>query len=309
MKFSFKDLNYPDEFHFRKIIGPSNLIFEKPSTLSDADKKSICWIKKRGFSLDILKKNKASFTVIHSDTDIDKLSKNKCFILSDDPKLTFAKICKKLFVNHLSPSIHKSAIIDKEAKIKASSFIGPNCIIGKARIGENCNLKGGVFIADNVDILNNVIIEHGAVIGSDGYGYSRDENRQLEQFPHLGGVLIEDNVYIGSNTCIDRGSLGNTIIGEGSKIDNLVHIAHNVNIGKNVMVIANAMIAGSAKINNNSWIAPSTSILNQKSVGEGSTVGIGSVVLKDVRPNTVVTGVPARPLKQHVKIQRSLEEK
>ena len=157
--------------------------------------------------------------------------------------------------------------------------------------------------------MNNVTIEHGAVIGSDGYGYSRAKDGKIEPFPHIGGVHIEDDVYIGANTCIDRGSLGDTVIGKGSKIDNLVHIAHNVIIGENVMVIANSMIAGSVNVRNNSWIAPSASILNQKSIGEGSTVGIGAVVLKDVEAKTVVSGVPARPLKQHMKIQRSLEKK
>ena len=310
MKFSIKDLNYPDEFNFKKIIGPSNLFFEKPSNLSDADHNSICWIKKKESSFDIFQKSKASFTVIHSDIDHSNLNvKSKCYILSDDPKLTFSKICNKLFINHPSPSIHESTVIAEGARIKESSFIGPNCIIGKARIGENCILKGGIFIADNVNIFNNVTIEHGAVIGSDGYGYSRAKDGEIEHFPHIGGVQIGDDVYIGANTCIDRGSLADTIIGKGSKIDNLVHIAHNVNIGENVLIIANSMIAGSVKIEKDSWIAPSASILNQKSIGEGCTVGMGAVVLKDVEPRSIVAGVPARPLKQHMKIQRSLEKK
>ena len=107
----------------------------------------------------------------------------------------------------------------------------------------NCRIMGNVTISDNVSLGDNVTIDFGAVLGSLGYGFFRNENNnEIEGFPQMGGVTIGDNVYIGSNTTIDRGSLDDTVVGNGSKIDNLVHIAHNAVIGNNVIIIANAMI-------------------------------------------------------------------
>src|SRR5690606_230154 len=123
----------------------------------------------------------------------------------------------------------------------------------------------------------NVTINAGTVIGAEGFGYQRNENGEFEKFPHIGGVIINDNVDVGSNTSIDRGALGNTIIGEGAKIDNLVHIAHNVKVGKHAAVIAHAMIGGSSVIGDYSWVAPNSAIRDQISIGNRVTVGLGAV--------------------------------
>lgn len=135
----------------------------------------------------------------------------------------------------------------------------------------------------------------------------RNEKGELEKFPHLAGVIIEDNVDIGSNTSIDRGALSDTIIRQGAKIDNLVHIAHNVIVGRHSTIIANAMIAGSTKIGDFSWVAPSASVLQQLTIGTRVTIGVGSVVTKNVPDEETWTGVPARPLKEFVAIQNKLK--
>jgi UDP-3-O-[3-hydroxymyristoyl] glucosamine N-acyltransferase len=145
------------------------------------------------------------------------------------------------------------------------------------------------------------------VIGSDGYGYQRNENLIFEKFPHMGGVIIEDNVDIGSNTCVDRGALGNTIIKEGAKIDNLVHIAHNVVIGRHCAIIANAMLGGSVVIADYSWVAPSASILNQVSIGKKVTVGMAAVVTKNIPDGETWAGVPAKPLKEFIETQKAIK--
>jgi UDP-3-O-[3-hydroxymyristoyl] glucosamine N-acyltransferase len=135
-------------------------------------------------------------------------------------------------------------------------------------------------------------------IGLPGFGYERDEDGRYWRFPHLGRVIIASDVEIGSNTCIDRGAIGDTIIERGVKIDNLVHIAHNVILKENVVVIANSMVAGSVTVDADAWISPSAAIKNKLSIGHGSVVGLGAVVIRDVAPHTTVIGNPARLLEK-----------
>ncbi len=169
-------------------------------------------------------------------------------------------------------------------------FVEEGAIIDSSAI-----LEPGVYIHAGVTIGKNVIIETGAVIGGCGFGYIRDpETNELWQFPQIGGVIIEDNVQIGNNTAVDRGALKNTILHKNCKIDNLVHIAHNVEVGENSMVIAGAMIAGSVKIGENSQIAPQTSIMNQITIGCNTLIGMHSCVTKNIPDNTVAYGVPAK---------------
>jgi len=146
------------------------------------------------------------------------------------------------------------------------------------------------------------------VIGADGFGYQRNDKGEFEKFPHIGGVVIKDNVEIGSNTSIDRGALGNTIIEEGAKIDNLVHIAHNVKVGKHSAVIANSMIGGSTIIGDYSWVAPSVCMRDQISTGNNVTIGLGAVVLKSIPEGETWTGSPAKPLAEFLELQKKLKK-
>lgn len=161
-------------------------------------------------------------------------------------------------------------------------------------IGDGTIIYANVTIYKGVKIGKNCIIHSGTVIGSDGFGYEQDKDGGWFKIAHLGSVVIGDNVEIGANTCIDRGTLSDTIIEDGVKIDNLVHIAHNVHVKKKAVIIANAMIAGSVVIGESAWIAPSSSIREGKKIGNNALVGLGSVVVKDVLPNTIVMGVPAK---------------
>ena len=151
-----------------------------------------------------------------------------------------------------------------------------------------------IFKGENVKIGEN------CTIGGDGFGYEKDVNGTWIKFPHFGHIILEDDVEIGNNVCIDRGVLGNTIINKGTKIDNLVHIAHNVEIGTNTLIIAKAMIGGSVRIGDNCWIGPSTSIINGIQIGNNVLVGIGSNILKNVPDNTVVAGNPAKVIRENI---------
>ena len=135
------------------------------------------------------------------------------------------------------------------------------------------------------------------MIGSDGFGYFSDEENKLIKVNHRGGVVIGNDVEIGANTCIDRGTIGDTIIGSNTKIDNLVHIAHNVIIGNSVCVVAGSIICGSAILDDYSYVAPGGIIKNQIKVEKNAMIGLGAVVNKQVRQNKVVIGVPAKEIR------------
>lgn len=146
----------------------------------------------------------------------------------------------------------------------------------------------------------NVKIGENCSLGGDGFGYEKDENGNWIKFPHFGHIILEDNVEISNNVCIDRGVLGNTIIKKGTKIDNLVHIAHNVVVGAKTLIIAKSMIGGSVTIGENCWIGPSSSIINGIKIGNNVLIGIGSNILKNVPDNMVVAGNPAKVIRKNI---------
>lgn len=146
-----------------------------------------------------------------------------------------------------------------------------------------------IFIPNVIDPT--AIIGINTVIGRDGFGYARRGDDTLVKMPHQGNVIIEANVEIGSNTCIDRAVEGSTIIGEGTKIDNLVHVAHGVKIGKNCLIVAGTVIGGSSEIGDNCFLGINCSIKNKVKIGNNVTIGMGAIVLADVPDNTTVIGI------------------
>ena len=194
-----------------------------------------------------------------------------------------------------NPSIHKSARIADDVKIGPFSVIGYGVVIGAGtRIGPNCHIE-------NTCIGSNVKIASSVIIGGSGFGYEDDPvTGETLEFPHVGGVEIGNNVSIGSGTCIDRGSIGNTVIEDGVKIDNLVHIAHNVRVGKRSKIIALSIVGGSVDIGEDSWISPGVAIRDWVNIGKGALVGIGAVVTKNVEIGAVVVGNPAKPFPKKI---------
>ena len=146
-----------------------------------------------------------------------------------------------------------------------------------------------------MDSLALVSTNLGAIIGGDGFGFAKDKMGVYQKFPHFGGVKIDDDVEIGANTTIDRGTLGFTIIGQGSKINNLCHIAHNTNIGMNCIINCGVTISGSVRIGDDSWIGSGANIRDGVRLGRNVLVGMGSAVVKNVPDDQVVIGVPAKP--------------
>jgi UDP-3-O-[3-hydroxymyristoyl] glucosamine N-acyltransferase len=308
--YNHEDLLKVIDFEYKELGDRAACKFNDVSPISEGKEHSLSWIKKgiKNFS-ELLEKTKCNVIIIHIEMEnkIKDFIDGKFFILVDDPKLCFIKLATALFEQKFKAEIHKSSTISPKAKIGENVYIGPNCYIGEVEIGDNTKIMGNNCILDKTIIGKNVIVNPGTVIGSEGFGYSRDNDKSLKKFPHFGGVIIEDDVEIGSNTCIDRGTLGNTIIRKGTKIDNLIHVAHNVEIGEHCMIIANSMLGGSVKIAAYSWVAPSASIINGITIGESVTVGMGAVVFKSVPNGQTVAGVPAKPLEEFIKIQSKLK--
>lgn len=187
-------------------------------------------------------------------------------------------------------------------KYEFESIVGENCNIDKSAVIEH-----GVVIGDNVTIGALTVVKHGTVIednvtigcnstiGSEGFQLITDENFAPLHITHVGGCYISKNVYIGDNTCVCNSLFeGTTFIDENVKIDNLVHIAHNLYIGKNAVITAQVILCGSSIVEEGAWIAPNASVINRVTIGKYSKVGMGSVVTRDVPPYAVVYGSPAK---------------
>ena len=220
------------------------------------------------------------------------------YIISENPRLDYMKIVQKFFNREdLLLGIHPSAVIEEGASIGDNVLVGANCYIGKnVIIGSNTKIMPNVIIVGDVIVGKECYIKSGVVIGQPGFGFEKDENGIPVHFPHVGKVVIGDYVYIGANVAIDRATLESTVIENHVKIDNLVHIAHNVHIGEGSYIIACTILGGGVRIGKNCWIAPNVSIKQQLSVGDNALVGLGAVVLKDVDDNSTVVGNPAKVL-------------
>jgi len=221
----------------------------------------------------------------------------KTLLIVKNPKYAIAQIANAFFVEKITPQIHPSAVIHPKAKIGDNVFIGPNCIVGTCTIGNNVIIEGNNFIYDQVTIKNNVEIHAGAIIGSEAHNFVEDENGNKIKFPHLGKTIIGNNVIIGAQSVISRGVLSDTIIGDNTKIAQLVVVGANNIIHENCEIRANSIISGSVIIGKNTIIAPSVNIRNQQTIGSNCFIGMGAVVTKDVPDSETWIGNPARKLR------------
>ena len=231
-----------------------------------------------------------------------------------DPRLAFAKIAKYLQQRDTQSIIHPKASIDPSAKIGEGTHIGANTVIlANVTIGFGCEIGPNVTIYPNTTLGARVNIQAGAVLGSKGFGYARDNaTGEYTLFPQQGTLAIEDDVDIGANTTIDRGALGETRIGAGSKLDNLVHIGHNCTIGKGVIIAAQTGISGSSIIEDGAILGGQVGIGEHALVGTGVILGGGAGVLSGKKmhgPGEVFWGRPARPLKEYLKDLARLKRK
>jgi UDP-3-O-[3-hydroxymyristoyl] glucosamine N-acyltransferase len=196
--------------------------------------------------------------------------------------------------------IEPMAVIGADVEIGSGTRIGPGAVIGPGvRIGRDCVIAGGATVQVAL-IGNNVIIHNGARIGQDGFGYAPGPRGMLK-IVQVGRVIIQDQVEIGANTTIDRGTMDDTVIGEGTKIDNLVQVGHNVRIGRHCGIVSQVGIAGSTVIGDGVMIGGAAGVNGHIKIGDGAQIAAMSGVLADVPPGERYGGVPARPLKDYLR--------
>jgi UDP-3-O-[3-hydroxymyristoyl] glucosamine N-acyltransferase len=246
-------------------------------------------------------------------------------IVVGDPYGSIVQVIRRLFPADLRPpGIDPTARVGAGCELGTGVAIGPYVVLGRGvRLGDRCRLSEGVSIGDGVTVGEDsrmdarvicyagarigrrVILKAGAVIGGDGFGYlSRGSGH--ERIPHVGGCVIGDDVEIGSNSCVDRGSLDDTVIGQGTKLDNLVHVGHNVRIGDRCLLMAGVGVAGSTRLGHDVILAGHVGVTDHLTIGDRVQVAAKSAVIGNVPAGSVYSGHPARPNRQVLRAQAAL---
>lgn len=273
-----------------------DIIIDNLADVEHVNERTLDWVlPNKTNKQEIVERSKAKCILVDEGviyTDFLK-EQGKVLLVVDNPKRSLAEIGNKFFVDKPEPGVHPTAVIAEGAIIGENVYIGPYCVIGKTKIGDNCIIESHVRIYDGVVIGTGCNIKPGAVLGGEGFGFEKDAEGNKFRFPQIGGLIIGDDVEVGSNTCIDRGALSDTIIGAHTKINNLCHIAHNNIIGMNVTITGCVNVSGSNVIEDDVWIAPNAAIRGYIHLGKGCVVGMGAVVTKDIPAGETWVGNPA----------------
>ncbi len=291
-----------------RVIGNGQLVIRGISGIKEARDGELTFLANPKY-LPLAQSTQASAIIVGHDITIE----GKSVIQTDNPSLAFSKVVG-LIKDDLSPKVigvHPTAVVDPSVQVGEGVGLGPHAVVDKdARIGkgsiicagvyvgqksvigENCLIYPNVTIREDVLIGNNVIIHSGTVVGSDGFGYVQVGERHVK-IPQMGSVVIEDDVELGACVTIDRARFDRTVIGKGTKIDNLVQIAHNVKTGENCIIVAQVGIAGSTTLGNNVILAGQVGLAGHIRLGDKVVVMAQSGVSKNVPEGTTMFGSPA----------------
>ena len=285
-----------------KLIGDGKAIVDNLSTIQSSNKTSLTFLSNKKYSK-YIKTSEAKAFIVHQ--DFVKEDDKKNFLVSEDPYLSYAMASKLFspFYNDINNNgIHSTAIVSSDAKIGnnvsigANVYIGPNCVIG-----DNSCIQPNVSLVCNVKLGSNCNIFPGTVLGSDGFGYAPTKNGYVK-IEQLGSLVIGDNVEIGAGCTIDRGALDDTIIHDGVKLDNQIHIAHNVDLGKNSAIAACCAIAGSTVIGENFRMGGLSGVLGHLSITDNVSVGAHTLITKNISEGGEYIGImPAQNPKDWAK--------
>ena len=305
-----------------ELRGDPGVLVEHVATLAGADERSLAFLANPRYKPQ-LAQTKAAVVVL------DAASAAECptaALICTNPYVTYARIAAVLHARPRAPAgVHPSAVVATSARIDPTASVAAQCVIGervvigpRAFVGPQSVLEDGVTLAEDVYLSARIILCHGveigartviqpgAVIGGDGFGFAPERGRWIK-VPQVGSVRVGPDVEIGANTTIDRGSIRNTVIGQGSKIDNLVQIAHNVVIGRNCIVAAQAGIAGSTTLGDLVAVGGQSGIAPHLTIGDGAQIAGASGVTRDIPAGQRWAGFPARPTKKFFRQHRMVE--
>jgi UDP-3-O-[3-hydroxymyristoyl] glucosamine N-acyltransferase len=261
---------------------------------------------------DALKRSRASAVIAPPELDTD----GRPAIRSPEPRLDFARAARRIVARPRPPAgVDPGAWVAADARVDATAAVGPGCVVGAGSalgprtvlhanvavysgvsVGADCEIHAGCVLRERTVVGDRCVLQPGVVLGADGFGYAVNEAGAFEAVPQLGRVVLEDDVEIGANTTVDRGALGDTRIGRGAKLDNLVMVAHNCQVGEDVMVTAQAGLAGSVTVGRGALILSQAGVVDHKRIGERAYVGPQAGVTRDVADGERVLGTPAEEL-------------
>ncbi len=305
-----------------EIVGKDDKVITGTSGIKEAEEGDITFLANPKYA-PLVNQTKASAIIVSRNYE----SCAKTIIRTDNPSLAFAKVIDAFIPkdNFRPKGIHPTVIVGKNVSLGKNVGIGPYTVIEDnvtiaddtiiysgvfighdAKIGSSSLIYSNVSLREQVLIGNRVIIHNGAVIGADGFGFATIEGKH-HKIPQIGIVEICDDVEIGANTAIDRARFNKTVIGRGTKIDNLVHIAHNVVVGENSLIVAQAGISGSTVIGNNVIIAGQAGLVGHINIGDGAVLAAQAGVTKSVPANTTVSGYPARKHEEALRVNACIQ--
>lgn len=302
-----------------RLIGDENLEIKAIASITDAQPGDITYLSNPSLKKH-LKSSSASAVIIGSNESQDVPS-GMGIIIANNPTLAYIKVAQLFSVKNKQPTgKNPHAIVSDEAKVSDKASVGSYVYIGthtiiedgvvvhpfvhignNVTIGRNTIIYPNVTLYDNTAIGCNVIIHAGTVVGSDGFGYAWDGSEHVK-IPHLGQVVIQDDVEIGANVTIDRAPLGQTVIGKGTKIDNLVQVAHGVVIGEHSIIISQVGISGSVTIGRNVVLAGQTGVRDHAVIGDNVMAAGRTGITGDVPPHSIIAGNPHMPHKEWLRL-------
>jgi len=279
-----------------ELIGPEDMVPTHVGPIGSADARCLAFY----VGTDPRVVDKIRDCVLFTRPDLNGVHDSVARIIVDDPRLCFAIIGQEFLPPLPKPGIHVTAVIDPEAEIHPTAYVGPHCTLEKCIVGENCVIHPHVTIYANTTIGRRVEIEAGAVIGSTGLGRSVGPDGRHWLFPHFGETILEDEAFVGSCSVITRGVMGSTTLKEGCRINAGVKIAHNCVIGRYTAVSIGVTISGSVIVGDRCFIGSGADLREGIRIGNDIVVGMGSVVVKHFeQDNVVIMGNPARIFREN----------